>query len=279
MAALRLRRRALRKESLRQQRQKWKKRQQEKAGRIALARTGSVDRYRQSTRNSGKIQDPANGTGEIDTAITETMQALREEITTLKAENARLNQQLKEVIRLLNNPQQQRQQAPPQAQAQPAWQQSRVRTPPPPPPPRQQRPPATPKPERPAQQPRDKPVNPQPLETDMSEDEEEEGNATDPRSRDETPQPQSRSGIGDAVRLPRYTEKQDKLEKRVNALEHRMNTRFAATEDRLEAVGVTLQKMQEFLYKKLGRDDDNRDQLAQPQTSIWPGPQQQQAQA
>lgn len=220
---------------------------------------------------------------EKSTQRPEAMQALREEITTLKAENARLNQQLKEVIRLLNNQQQQRQQAPPQAQAQPARQQPRVRTPPPPPPPQrqQQRPPATTKPERPAQQPRDRPVNPQPLETDMLEDEEEEGNAADPRSRDDTPEPQSRSGIGDAVRLRRYTEKQDKLEKRVNALEHRMNTRFTAIEDRLEAVEVTLQKMQEFLYKKLGRndDEDNRDPPAQPQTSIWPGPQQQQAQA
>lgn len=70
-----------------------------------------------------------------------------------------------------------------------------------------------------------------------------------PRTRDDEQEARTQGGISVAVRLRRCTERIDRLEKRVDALEHRMNARFAAVERRLDA-------LQEFLYRKLGRDDD-----------------------
>ncbi|XP_077557778.1 uncharacterized protein LOC144173138 [Haemaphysalis longicornis] len=81
-------------------------------------------------------------------------------------------------------------------------------------------------------------------EIDMEEQEDEP-----PQSPNEEQEPRAKNGISVAVRLRRCTERIDRLEKQMDAFEHRVNARFTAVERRLDA-------LQEFLYRKLGRDDD-----------------------
>lgn len=163
-------------------------------------------------------------------------------IVSLRNENAQLRQQLADINeklqRFLAAQQQQ-----PQAPAHPKGEQGRVPLPP------SLTPRHRPQPTPPT------PASPQPTETTVSlppssetameaqEDEE------SPRTRDDEQEARTQGGISVAVRLRRCTERIDRLEKRVDALEHRMNARFAAVERRLDA-------LQEFLYRKLGRDDD-----------------------
>lgn len=84
-----------------------------------------------------------------------------------------------------------------------------------------------------------------PAETAM--EEEHEGDPSLARGEDQ--EPRTQGGISVAVRLRRGTERIDRLEKRMDAFEHRVNARLTAMERRFDA-------LQEFLYRKLGRDED-----------------------
>lgn len=207
------------------------------------------------------------------------MQALREENASLKAEIRRLDQRLEEALRHLSNPQQQRERPTPPASTQPTWEQGRV------PRPQSLTPRHQQQPQQAATQPVSQPSNsqaPQPSmkapkpeaktprspspEIDMEEQEDEP-----PQSPNEEQEPRAKNGISFAVRLRRCTERIDRLEKRMDAFEHRVNARFTAVERRLDA-------LQEFLYRKLGRDDDvanTCNPTAQPRPPTWPAHQQQ----
>lgn len=205
------------------------------------------------------------------------MQSLRDEITTLKEENARLNRRLDEALRLLENPQATRSKnSPPQSVKQQQWEQGHVPLPPSLTP-RHQRGAQTssptlttartsqpmPPPKKAAKQrsPNENATKPSPAETAMEEEHEEDPSL----ARDEDQEPRTQGGISVAVRLRRCTERIDRLEKRMDAFEHRVNARLTAMERRFDA-------LQEFLYRKLGRDEDapkDRSHLAQPPTMSW----------
>lgn len=215
------------------------------------------------------------------------MQELREEIAALKAENSRLSQRLDEAIKLLNNqhPQRERSQQR-QAPATSQWEQGRVPLPPSLTPRHHQPQPAaaskpaarTTKPTQAAPRPTPHPPTPKaspasltPSEETMEDQDDETTQANNNEEHEQ--EPRTKSGVSVAVRLRRCTERIDRLERRMDAFEHRVNARFAAVERRLDA-------LQEFLYKKLGRDDDapdTRNPAAQSRTPSWPANQPAQA--
>lgn len=205
------------------------------------------------------------------------MQSLRDEITTLKEENARLNRRLDEALRLLENPQATRSKnSPPQSVKQQQWEQGHVPLPPSLTPRHQQGAqtssptPTTARTSQPMPPPKkaaklpsqnENATTTSPAETAMEEEHEEDPSL----ARDEDQEPRTQGGISVAVRLRRCTERIDRLEKRMDAFEHRVNARFTAMERRFDA-------LQEFLYRKLGRDEDapkDRSHLAQPPTTSW----------
>lgn len=196
----------------------------------------------------------------------------REEFTALRAENAQLRQQLAEITRLLHAQQQQRQ--PPQPPQPPSLPRLQEPPPPPLPAPQQQKqpPPIFPKGGAQAPQPY-QPASPQSPEANMSEGEEEV--IADPRLRDVAPEPQPKRRAVEMARLRRTTERLDRLESRVTALEHRVDTRFATLENKVQAIQDTLVQIQTFLQSKFGKEEGTHDQTTQQLTPTWPGPQQQ----
>lgn len=202
------------------------------------------------------------------------------ENTSLRKENAQLRLQLADINEKLQRllaarekqqpqqqPQQQSQQQPQRkAPAQSGWELGRAplpqslspRSQPQPTTPTKPTPPTTPanpQPKKKARSPTPSPppgVTEEDHEADMEAQEEDE---TVPQTAEDEQEMRTQGGMraADRIRLRRCVDRIDKLEKRVDRLSARLDARI----DELErSVSTRLDALQEFLYRKLGRDED-----------------------
>ncbi|KAH9366627.1 hypothetical protein HPB48_017796 [Haemaphysalis longicornis] len=223
---------------LRQARKPQQKRSNARRG----SRTGrKASRSCERVKWSDVVMNPKQGTSPPKQHKT-AMQALQEENAELKAEIRRLDQRLEEALRHLRNPPEQQREQPKAAATapQPEWEQGRV-----PRPqsltPRHQQPPQhtarntgkspaylpSPTNEQACPQTRSKACTP----PNLPRGEHGKNKTTNPPPPPPSlptmrPNPRSTSGISSAVRLRMCTERIDRLEKRMDAFEHRVNGRF-----------------------------------------------------